>query len=82
MAGKKGGIFTWVKGSLGDKTGWTAMFYQWIHITVGMDTMMYVIIGGIVYHIWDTLVQHHANRTLHFNDGYSVGSNSDSGNWC
>jgi amino acid transporter len=37
---EKGSIFTWVKGSLGDKTGWTAMFYQWIHITVGMDTMM------------------------------------------
>ena len=40
---EKGGIFTWVKGSLGDKTGWTTMFYQWIHITVGMDTMMYVV---------------------------------------
>ena len=37
---EKGSIVTWVKGSLGDKTGWTAMFYQWIHITVGMDTMM------------------------------------------
>ena len=23
------------------------MFYQWIHITVGMDTMMYVIIGAL-----------------------------------
>ena len=34
----KGGIFTWVKGSLGDRAGWTAMFYQWIHITVGMNT--------------------------------------------
>lgn len=44
---EKGGIFTWVKGSLGDETGWTAMFYQWIHITVGMDTMMYVIIGAL-----------------------------------
>ena len=44
---EKGGIFTWVKGSLGDKTGLTAMFYQWIHITVGMDTMMYVIIGAL-----------------------------------
>lgn len=43
----KGGIFTWVKGSLGEKTGWTAMCYQWIHITVGMDTMMYVIIGAL-----------------------------------
>lgn len=44
---EKGGIFTWVKGSLGEKSGWTAMFYQWIHITVGMDTMMYVIIGAL-----------------------------------
>ncbi len=43
----KGGIFTWVKGTLGEKTGWTAMFLQWIHITVGMDTMMYVIIGAL-----------------------------------
>lgn len=25
---EKGGVFTWVKGPLGDKTGWTAMFYQ------------------------------------------------------
>ncbi|MCH3990970.1 MAG: amino acid permease [Lactobacillus sp.] len=44
---EKGGVFTWVKGPLGDKTGWTAMFYQWLHITVGMDTMMYVIIGAL-----------------------------------
>lgn len=43
----KGGIFTWVKGTLGDKTGWSAMFLQWIHITVGMNTMMYVIIGAL-----------------------------------
>lgn len=44
---EKGGIFTWVKGTLGEKTGWTAMFYQWIHITVGMCTMMYVVIGAL-----------------------------------
>lgn len=43
----KGGIFTWVKGTLGEKTGWTAVFMQWIHITVGMNTMMYVIIGAL-----------------------------------
>lgn len=43
----EGGIFTWVKGSLGEKTGWTAMFYQWVHITVGMCTMMYVVIGAL-----------------------------------
>lgn len=44
---EKGGIFTWVKGTLGERTGWTAMFLQWIHITVGMDTMMYVVIGAL-----------------------------------
>lgn len=44
---EKGGIFTWVKGNLGDRTGWTAMFLQWINITVAMDTMMYVIIGAL-----------------------------------
>ncbi|WP_434787764.1 amino acid permease [Lactobacillus iners] len=43
----KGGIFTWVKGTLGEKTGWTALFYQWIHITIGMNVMMYIIIGSV-----------------------------------
>ncbi|HAZ7958009.1 TPA: amino acid permease [Enterococcus faecalis] len=42
---EKGGIFTWVKGTLGEKNGWLALFYQWIHITVGINTMMYFIIG-------------------------------------
>ncbi|GHP13941.1 glutamate:gamma-aminobutyrate antiporter [Lentilactobacillus fungorum] len=41
----KGGIFTWARNMLGEKTGWAALFYQWIHITVGMNTMMYFIIG-------------------------------------
>ncbi|MYV04780.1 amino acid permease [Lactobacillus rossiae] len=41
----KGGIFTWSRTMLGEKTGWAALFYQWIHITVGMNTMMYFIIG-------------------------------------
>ncbi|MBP2058934.1 amino acid transporter [Lactobacillus colini] len=44
---EKGGIFTWVKGTLGDKTGWLALFYQWVHITIGMNTMMLVIIGSL-----------------------------------
>lgn len=41
----KGGIFTWARQMLGEQTGWAALFYQWIHITVGMNTMMYFIIG-------------------------------------
>lgn len=44
---EKGGIFTWVKETLGDRAGWSAMFMQWVHITVGMDTMMYVTIGAL-----------------------------------
>lgn len=44
---EKGGVFTWVKSVLGEKTGWVTMFLQWLHITVGMDTMMYVIIGAL-----------------------------------
>lgn len=44
---EKGGIFTWVKDTLGERTGWTALCYQWVHITVGMCTMMYVIIGAL-----------------------------------
>ncbi|MBU3852142.1 MAG: amino acid permease [Candidatus Paralactobacillus gallistercoris] len=41
----KGGIFTWGRHLIGERLGWSAMFYQWIHITVGMCTMMYFIIG-------------------------------------
>lgn len=41
----KGGVFTWCSEMLGKKTGWAALFYQWIHITVGMNTMMFFIIG-------------------------------------
>lgn len=40
-----GGVFTWSREMIGDKLGWSALFYQWIHITVGMCTMMYFIIG-------------------------------------
>jgi len=41
----KGGIFTWSRDMLGERAGWSALFYQWIHITVGMNTMMYFILG-------------------------------------
>lgn len=41
----KGGIFTWSGKMFGDNTGFIALFYQWIHITVGMNTMMMFIIA-------------------------------------
>lgn len=41
----KGGVFTWTRHMLGEQAGWSALFYQWVHITVGMCTMMYFIVG-------------------------------------
>lgn len=42
---ERGGVFTWTKATLGDLPGWASIFYQWIHITVGINTMMYFAIG-------------------------------------
>lgn len=41
----KGGVFTWVGKMFGDNSGFSALFYQWVHITVGMNTMMMFIIA-------------------------------------
>lgn len=41
----KGGVFTWVGHMYNENSGFTALFYQWVHITVGMNTMMMFIIA-------------------------------------
>ena len=41
----KGGVFTWVGKMYSDNSGFSALFYQWVHITVGMNTMMMFIIA-------------------------------------
>lgn len=41
----KGGVFTWVGHMYGDNSGFSALFYQWVRITVGMNTMMMFIIA-------------------------------------
>ncbi|MGM9885812.1 MAG: amino acid permease [Lactococcus sp.] len=43
----KGGIYSWVGDNLGDKFGFTAIFFQWFQVTVGFVTMIYFIIGTL-----------------------------------
>ena len=40
-----GGIFVWVRNTLGRKLGFVAIFLQWLQITVGFTAMLYFIIG-------------------------------------
>ncbi|GEK28105.1 amino acid permease [Furfurilactobacillus siliginis] len=44
-----GGIYTWVKGSLGQRSGFIAVFFQWLQITVNFITMIYFIIGVLAF---------------------------------
>lgn len=44
---QEGGIFSWVGEPLGEKFGFTAIFFQWFQVTVGFVTMIYFIIGTI-----------------------------------
>lgn len=44
-----GGTFTWVSGSLGEKFGFAAIFYQFFQITVGFIPMLYFITGSFSY---------------------------------
>lgn len=44
-----GGIFTWVKNTLGERFGFAAIFFQWFQVTVGFITMLYFIISTLAY---------------------------------
>lgn len=44
-----GGVYTWVKGTLGQRAGFVAVFFQWLQITVNFITMIYFIIGVMAY---------------------------------
>ncbi|HAT54836.1 MAG TPA: amino acid permease [Lactobacillus sp.] len=44
-----GGVYTWVKGTLGQRAGFIAVFFQWLQITVNFITMIYFIIGVFAY---------------------------------
>lgn len=42
---KDGGIFVWVRNTLGKKLGFAAIFFQWLQATVGFTAMLYFIVG-------------------------------------
>ena len=44
-----GGIFNWVKHTLGERWGFAAIFFQWFQITVGFITMIYFILGALSF---------------------------------
>lgn len=44
-----GGVYTWVKGALGQRAGFVAVFFQWLQITVNFITMIYFIIGVLSF---------------------------------
>ncbi|MCL2438545.1 MAG: amino acid permease [Coriobacteriia bacterium] len=41
-----GGIYVWVKNTLGERLGFAAVFFQWLQVTVGFIAMLYFILGA------------------------------------
>nr|WP_275040445.1 amino acid permease [Oenococcus oeni] len=46
---EEGGIYAWVKNTLGKRAGFIAVFFQWLQITVNFITMIYFIIGVLSF---------------------------------
>jgi glutamate:gamma-aminobutyrate antiporter len=44
-----GGVYTWVAAAFGKRWGFTAIFLQWLQITVGFVTMLYFVVGALSY---------------------------------
>lgn len=44
-----GGVYTWCAQAFGRRWGFTAIFLQWLQITVGFVTMLYFITGALSY---------------------------------
>lgn len=44
-----GGVYTWVSGSLGERWGFAAIFFQFFEISVGYIPMLYFINGSLSY---------------------------------
>jgi amino acid transporter len=45
----EGGLYVWVKGAFGEKWGFTAIFLQWIQMTILMVMVLSFIAGTILY---------------------------------
>ncbi|MEG2463853.1 MAG: APC family permease [Malacoplasma sp.] len=52
---ENGGIFTWVKNSLGERIGFVATFFQWFQSTIVYTILFYFLTSGINY-LFDTNV--------------------------
>ncbi|MDK2819514.1 MAG: amino acid permease [Mycoplasmataceae bacterium] len=50
---KNGGVFEWVKNTLGEKWGFAAVFYQWFQTTIIYTIFFYFLTSGIDY-LFDT----------------------------
>ena len=48
---EEGGVFTWVKNTIGERFGFVAIFAQWFQITIGFVTMLYFIVSALSYAI-------------------------------
>lgn len=46
---KNGGVFEWVKNTLGEKWGFAAVFYQWFQTTIIYTIFFYFLTSGIDY---------------------------------
>lgn len=44
-----GGVYTWCAKAFGGRWGFTAVFLQWLQITVGFVTMLYFVTGALSY---------------------------------
>ncbi|MCL2525700.1 MAG: amino acid permease [Coriobacteriia bacterium] len=44
---ESGGIYVWVKNTLGERYGFAAVFFQWLQVTVGFIAMLYFILGAV-----------------------------------
>jgi glutamate:gamma-aminobutyrate antiporter len=44
---ESGGIYIWVKNTLGERFGFAAVFFQWLQVTVGFIAMLYFILGAL-----------------------------------
>lgn len=46
---ESGGIYSWVGNTLGQRWGFSALFFQWFQITVGFVTMAFFILAALAY---------------------------------
>ncbi len=61
---KSGGIYTWVKETVGPRWAFSAVFFQWFQVTVGFVPMLYFIVGMISIAIGNTAINENVHIKL------------------